>query len=163
MQTQAKSCSTAYLGKPVGKEGKFGLDMLPPVPTGLVTVPEVEGMLGTLVEGTLGMLLPEVVGTSILLAGLDMEVSPVDLPGLTLVLGTVSGLVTGVVLESPPAGVPIPEGVVEPGVVEEGVVVSEDDGLVVLLLVIGFFLAAFLVFFLVGEVACDTVETCDEV
>jgi hypothetical protein len=58
----------------------------------------------------LGTLLPEV-GTSILLAGFDIELSPVELRGLTLVLGTVSGFVTGVVVfvESPPDGVPVPD------------------------------------------------------
>lgn len=73
-----------------------------------------------------------------------------------------SGLVTGVVVsveppvEPPPDGVPMPEGVVVvSGVVLEGVVVSEVDGLVVLLLVIGFFLAPFFIFFLGVPVGVD--------
>jgi hypothetical protein len=122
--------------------------MLEPVPTGLATVPVDEGMLGVLLLA---------VGTFMLLAGLDMELSPVGLLGLTLVLGTASGLVTGgVVVESPPDGVPIPDG----GVVAPGVVVSGVVGLVILPFVIGFFFAPFFIFFLVGVgVAWDKVET----
>lgn len=49
--------------------------VLEPVPTGLATLLGVE-------EGTLGTLLPEV-GTLMELAGLDMELSPLGLLGLT--------------------------------------------------------------------------------
>lgn len=108
-----------------------------PVPAGLATLPDGEDELPD-------VLLPAA-GTFMLLPEFDIELSPVELLGLTLVLGTESGLVTGVegLVELPPDGDPIPEGLVESGVVEEGVV---EEG-VVLSVLLG--LVLFMVFFLV--------------
>lgn len=108
-----------------------------PVPAGLATLPDGE-------EELPDVLLPAA-GTFMLLPEFDIELSPVELLGLTLVLGTESGLVTGVegLVELPPDGDPIPEGLVESGVVEEGVV---EEG-VVLSVLLG--LVLFMVFFLV--------------
>jgi hypothetical protein len=122
---------------------------LEPAPAGLATLPDGE-------EELPDVLLPAA-GTFMLLPEFDIELSPVELLGLTLVLGTESGLVDGVdgLVEPPPDGEPIPEepdesgvveeGVVEEGVVEEGVVLSVVLGLVLFMV---FFLAPFFIFFL---------------
>jgi hypothetical protein len=121
-----------------------------PAPAGLATLPDGE-------EEELPDVLLPAAGTFMLLPEFDIELSPVELLGLTLVLGTESVLGVEGLVELPPDGDPIPEepdpdesgvveeGVVEEGVVEEGVVLSVVLGLVLFMV---FFLAPFFIFFL---------------